>query len=599
MPHLKIHRLGTFLLVLGAVLPLVLGCASRSDDDPSDFMVITVSPGNGQSNVTAATQIVLRFSEPVDHRTVIGTQQIILADQSNAIVPISYQFQGENIIITPASPLASSSTYGVAVRPGVRDIYGSNIEKPFAALFSTGNVVGSIPNWPPFTWNPPSAAPGFTPQSFTMVGQLWVPRQRHRAALLDSGKVLICGGLTTTAITSASRSAELYDPTTRTWSLSQSNSGRGMHFVRYDHSILKLNNGHILVTGGGDNISIWDTCEEYNPLTDNFSLWSARMQSPRAGHTTALLANGNPIALGGVDNAGALQTTMEVFDYKVGGWVLVGTSFGGVGALGRAFHSTTTLANGDLLNSGGNWNNADLYKPGAAAGPNGIAQCTGTNMSTGRTGHTASLLTSGYGSGLVVVIGGWRSDTQAAHSTNTAELYDHSQTVINPVINGNQGVWTPVGQTMFFDRHWHTANILPNGKILVIGGYTDRVNPRGSGAEPPSVTALAEMFDPFNLGYNVNAPFSGINLTGNFDWTRDVQGNQIQVPNSHNPPGPPPPPGGLWKGLADHTATTMLDGSVLIVGGIDYDWRGAYGFYPRPPFFPHTVVSGLSFVYAP
>lgn len=593
------HPMLRTLLAAAALLPLVMGCATRSDDDPSDLLVITVTPASGQSNVAPSTQVVIRFSEPVDHRTVIGTNQIILADQANSVVPVSFQFQGENVVITPASPLASSSTYGVAVRPGVRDIYGNNIAQPFSALFSTGPVVGSIPNWPPFTWAPPQPAPGFPSKSFTMVGQLWVPRARHEAILLDSGKVMICGGLSTPAITSAIRDAEIYDPATRTWSISQSNNGRGMHFVRYDHSLLKLTSGHVLVTGGGDNISIWDSCEEYNPLTDNFSLWNARMQFPRAGHTSQLLANGNPIVFGGIDNAGNTLPNMEVFDYATGGWVLAGTSMSGMGA-GRSYHTSTTLSDNSILNCGGNYLcDADIYFPGSGTGTNGNGQATGTAMYVSRIGHTANLLTTGYGAGLVVVIGGWRSDIKQAHSTNIAELYDHTQSVINPVLNGNQGVWTAVGQSMFFDRHWHTSNVLPDGTILVVGGYTDRMNARQSGNEPPSVTALCEIFDPFGLGYNINAPFAGINLTGQFHWTQDAQGNQIQVPNSHNPPSFPPPPGGLWKGLADHSATTMLDGSVLLAGGIDWDWRGSYGFYPSPPFVPHAIVSPLSFVYTP
>ncbi len=552
---------------LAAALLIFSGCATRSDDDPTGFRVIAVSPSNGQSNVSTTATIMIRFSEPPDHQTVIGTNQIILADQSNAIVPVSFQFQGENLVLTPASPLASSATYGIAVRPGVRDIYGDNVEQPYAALFSTGTAVGSIPNWPPFTFNAPVPAPSFPSGTFTMVGQLWQARMRHEAMLLDDGKVLVCGGLTTPAVTSATRSAEVYNPASRTWAISKSNNNRGMHFVRYDHTLLKLTSGHVLVIGGGDNVSIWDTCEEYNPITDNFSLWGARLQNPRAGHTSALLANGNPIVIGGVDNTGATLSSMEVFDQTTNTWVYTSKGMGSLGAM-RAFHNTVTLSDGSLLNAGANMNNADIYFPGSGAGTNGIGQFTGTLMPSGHSnGASDTLITSGYGAGLVVIIGGFRVDWYIDAGFDFAQLYDHSQVVTTPAINGNRGAWTPVGQTMFHARHFHTANRLPSGKIVVAGGYIGRgptPPPASRGNRQPNlITTTAEVFDPFGLGYNVNAPFNGIDVTGRFTWTRNAAGTQTTIPN-------------LITGVTEHTATTLLDGTVLLAGGADYVFPAAF-----------------------
>jgi hypothetical protein len=585
----KLSRTLVFLTAVALCLSPMLGCATKSREDPQDLHVITMTPANGQSNVSPTAQIILRFSEPIDHRTVLGTQQIILADQSNSVVPVSYQFQGELVIITPGSPLASSATYGVAVRPGVRDVYGNNMEQPWAGLFATGPVVGSIPNWPPFTYNTPAPIPSFPPGEFTMVGQLWVPRWRHEAVLLDSGKVLVCGGCSQPNTTSVIRSAEIYDPATRTWSLSQSNNSLGMHFVRYDHRLVKLNNGHVLITGGGDNLSIWDTCEEYNPLTDNFSLWPARLQTARAAHTAELLANGNPIVIGGISSTGALLNTLEVFDWAAGAWVYTNTPmFGGAVSVpagpgffanitsGRANHLSITMYDGAILNVGGGTvigvlNLPDLFYPGGGSGVNAQGRSTATFMSAGRSQHSATLFTSGYQAGLVCVVGGNRTDMILGHNCNTAELYDHSVTPTNPVGNGLNGVWTPVGQTTILYRLGHTGNVLPNGKILVAGGATAY-----AGATPTSWSDTAELFDPFGLGYNVNAPFSGIDLTGQFDWTRDAQGNQAVMPN-------------LWTGLYLHTGTGLLTGNVLITGGLDF----------IPPPFNIVITSGMSFVYAP
>jgi hypothetical protein len=184
-------------------------------------------------------------------------------------------------------------------------------------------------------------------------------------------------------------------------------------------------------------------------------------------------------------------------------------------------------------------------------------------------------MTSGYGAGLVFVIGGWRADIMMAHGLQLAEIYDHSQILPNPGFqggNGTQGVFTPIGQTMFNSRHGHTATILSNQKILIVGGYTSYTT-YGAFA---TVSRTAELMDPFGMGHNINAPFSGIDLTARFDWTRDVQGNQTVVPN-------------LFTGISEHSSTTLLDGNVLIAGGVDF----------IPPPINMAICSGGSYIYAP
>jgi len=554
------------LLVAG--LASTVGCRFEwlgGDENLKDMVVLSTSPADRQTNVSSTTQIIIRFSVQPDPEFVVPNQaepwkvsQIILVNQSNSLVPISFSFNGEYLTLTPQSPLAPQSTYGVAVRPGTRDIYGNNITTPYAFTFSTGSTLTAIPNWPPFTIGTPTGG-GALPGTFTLTGMLNVAGGQHEAILLNDGKVLICGGISTPG-SAPFRRAEIYDPTTQTWTLSQGNNGQGMFFVRVEHSILKLLNGHILVTGGFDNSSVWDSVEEYDPLQDKFALHQTVMQRPRYWHTSALLGNGNPVVIGGVGPGGIIND-MEILDLKTGAWITCQSTIGGtvvVAGFGTGVfrgcyaHETLVLPDGAIFSCGGylagTLDLATLYWPSPGDGTQGTALFTGSHMTCHRDRHTATKITTGYGQGIVVVIGGERDDyTFAPICINTAEVYDHNLTAPVASMNGTQGTWAPVGMSMSEKRCNHTANILHTGKILVVGGY------RFVGVSP---TRTAELFDPFGQGVNLNAPWSGIDLTGNFDWTRNPQGIQTFVPN-------------LFTGVAIHSATTLRDGRVLIAGGND------------------------------
>ncbi|MHC4600100.1 MAG: Ig-like domain-containing protein [Planctomycetota bacterium] len=563
-------------VLMGGVV--LVGCRIEwlnPEETVRDLVVIHTSPGDRQTNVSQTATVIIRTSVPLDPEYVIPNQaepwknsQVILVDSTNAVLPSAYSFNGELLTLTPLAPFGLNTTYGVAVRPGTRDIYGKNIKTPYAFTFSTGGALSAIPNWPPFPLPGAGTAPPATPGTFTLTGQTSVARCLHEAVALNDGRVLICGGSATPGSTPF-RSAEIYDPVTQTWALSQSNQGNGMFFIRVRHTALKLHNGHVLVIGGTDNTTTWDTCEEYDPNTDTFGLHSNPMQSPRYWHTAVLLANGNVLAHGGVGQ-GVLLNTMEILDMQTGNWVLCQPTMGGtIGSnavlVGRYAHETVTLPDGGILSTGGYYaivhRSCDLYWPSVPGdGTAGNAQFTGTHLTTPRDQHTATVLTTGRGQGIVIVIGGERDDfIFSPIAVNTAEVYDHSQFVANPVFNANQGAWSPMGSAMTEKRCDHTSTLLASGKILVVAGC----NAVGTA---PSRTA--EMFDPFGLGNNVNMPWAGIDLTGKFDWTRDPQGNQTVLPN-------------LLSGIGWHSATTLRDGRVLIACGDD--------FHPLIGLFPVSL----------
>ncbi|MGA7749071.1 MAG: kelch repeat-containing protein, partial [Gallionella sp.] len=222
----------------------------------------------------------------------------------------------------------------------------------------------------------------------------------------------------------------------------------------------------------------------------------------RESHTATLLSDGTVLVAGGLTDpaAPAVLSTSELYDPSTNTW----TATAGSLATARDFHTATLLPNGMVLVAGGQDGNssiasAELYNPST-----GIWSSAGT-MNTSRYNHTATLLPNGK----VLVAGGWNGSVSSPTALNTAELY-------NPATNS----WTPAGN-LASARAYHTATLLPNGQVLVAGGFPI----------PPSTTpnASAELYDPAKN-----------------TWAAA---------------------GSLANGRMEHTATLLPTGKVLVAGG--------------------------------
>ncbi len=152
-------------------------------------------------------------------------------------------------------------------------------------------------------------------------------------------------------------------------------------------------------------------------------------------------------------------------------------------------------------------------------------------MAVARAGHTATLLDGpacktsprpGY-CGEVLVAGGTvdnPADPYSPPHTRSAELYD-----------AKTGAWTATGQ-LNVGRSAHTATLLADGKVLVIGGRTDDF----------SDTTSAELYDP---------------ATGVWSSCSSAGTPSASCPGATT---------GV-DGRYDHTATLLKSGKVLVVGG--------------------------------
>jgi hypothetical protein len=152
------------------------------------------------------------------------------------------------------------------------------------------------------------------PGTFTATGRMLVAREGHTATLLPNGKVLIAGGIPQLGPAALSVStAELYDPSTGSFS-----STGSMSVPRISHTATLLPDGRVLIAGGNAGIvnqadaPSTATAELYDSVTGTFTL-TGRMSGPRSSHTATLLNNGEVLISGGGATA-----TAELYDPVLG-----------------------------------------------------------------------------------------------------------------------------------------------------------------------------------------------------------------------------------------------------------------------------------------
>jgi hypothetical protein len=342
------------------------------------------------------------------------------------------------------------------------------------------------------------------------------PRYYHTATLLDNGMVLIAGGYNWAVPGSCPPHAELYNPAAGTFA----NAG-SLITPRYHHTATLLNNGKVLIAGGLAANGSLASAELYNPATRTFTP-TGRLNTGRAFHTATLLNDGQVLITGGSNSARGTTTylaTAELYNPLTGTFSYTTRTL----VTARAFHTATLLNNGQVLVAGG-YNgtyssdylaSAELYNPA-----NGTFSQTG-NSKYPRQMHTATRLSNG-----MVLIAGGNLGSLLSGLLASTELY-------NPA----NGTFSEAGR-LGAGRASHTATLLPNGMVLIVGGDGDGKVDLGS----------AELFDPATRTF-----FPTANLN---------------------------------TGRVNHTATLLSNGSVLIAGGThdsDDDVTGSAELYNSTP----------------
>jgi hypothetical protein len=308
--------------------------------------------------------------------------------------------------------------------------------------------------------------------------------------LLPNGKVLYAGGYgcftgynpstLDCSVTNYIAQAELYDPTTGTWSATGS-----LNYPRYNHTAILLPNGKVLVAGGaecsgtynpsngscsGGSGSTFTTAEIYDPNTGTWST-TGNLNSARDYTPATLLQNGKVLIAGGDSNS-----TAELFDLAP--------------SVGTITVSTNPVQINNSVTASANFTDIDTTDTHTAV----------WNWGDGNT--TTGTLTESNGSGSV-------SDS---HTYTSAGVYPITLTVTdNSGGSGTQtfqyiSVYNPTAQGLFSAGQKYTspagayaANTSLTGNVLFGLSY------KYQGTMPTGVRQFSMDFNQANFHFNATS----------------------------------------------------------------------------------------------
>ncbi len=283
--------------------------------------------------------------------------------------------------------------------------------------------------------------------TFSRAGDLGLARREAPGVLLADGKVLVAGGTTYNIRYEAVNAPEIYDPMTNSWTWTGS-----MSTSRRNHAMIRLANGKVLVIGGTDTSgNLLQSAEIYDPTTGLFTTVAA-MPEAREFALASLLPNGNVIVFGGYGGTDSgMLTSAIVYNPVTNAWSSISSRMQIGHGKGAAL---VTLADGRIMIAGGWENNG---------GSNlGVSKTDIFDPTTGQFSHGASLTLqrgdlTGHllNDGKVVFIGG----SDGSNVANSVDVYDPTTNQMIRQFN-----------TMFHTRYKHSSALLPDGRVLIIGG---------------------------------------------------------------------------------------------------------------------------------
>jgi hypothetical protein len=292
--------------------------------------------------------------------------------------------------------------------------------------------------------------------SFSSTGALSDSRTKFYMTALDDRRILVAGGMMITGrdllFLNRLGGAETFANSVFT------RVPTSMHDHRSDLAGAHLSNGSVLLVGGVTNSSTasgteLSTAEIFQSSTNTF-VSTPPMSRARRNPTATAVRNGSALTVlvaGGFDGHSTLSSA-EVFDPALQRFRQ--PSGGATMLRARWQHTATLLNNGQVLLIGGLDGNlnaqatAEIYDPATET-----FRTTGS-MRDPRVNHTATLLQNGR----VLIVGG-SSDVTFGVTLRSAEINDPST-----------GTFTALSTPLHTARLAHTATLLNDGRVLIVGG---------------------------------------------------------------------------------------------------------------------------------
>ncbi|MEK2687856.1 Kelch repeat-containing protein [Bdellovibrio sp. GT3] len=427
-----------------------------------------------------------------------------------------------------------------------------------------------------------------------------VPRAGHSSHLLPNGKVIIIGGAAHPTTSAPTEKTEIFDPATDQWTY-----GPDMPTAVSEFPSVTLSDNTILILGGLTTAAVTSitTVQAYDPSTNSFST-KAPMALGRYQAAAAVLPSGNVLLTGGWASTGSMTATTEIYNVSANTWS-AGPSLSG----NRRAHGAIGLPSGKILVTSGVSNltvpsiaakASEIYDPATnswsvdpiaieaghslgtllklpdgriliAGGGDpdytgavtetyiegqltGVAWIGSTPLLGGRVGNTTTLMKNGK-----ILFTGGQPLAEAAAVTESTAIYDSNTNTMT------------AGPNMANDRVYHTATLLPSGKVFIAGGMSFTLGGVASSS--------AEIYDP-----DLNT-FSPVTMpVGRYAHTTLVLPNGKLLISGGLDSGSSPvlqndvydPADGSWSTLTPRSAPALLD-TAFTISETEVIFIGPYG----------------------
>jgi N-acetylneuraminic acid mutarotase len=339
-----------------------------------------------------------------------------------------------------------------------------------------------------------------------------VGRWFHSATLLNNGNVLVVGG--ESKFRTGTKTAEIFNTGSGLWE----SAGNTLEKRGEGHTATLLDNGNVLLVGGSEQVEI------YNVSTGIFES-TGSIEKARSWHAITKLSDGKVLIAGGQDPSSRKpKNTAEIYDPNTGQWTKTGDM--------QEQHTTDSmvlLADGKALIGGKKY--SEVYNPSTGEWS---SQSLVVKQRLG--GYTLDKISDGT---ILMAGGGVLKGNQAGSiggalashdaflvKTMKVESYNPDTATwmpANPLLMGmenhdsihmkdgtlilvsastaqkydtTQGLWLALPDLLIERNYGHTATVLANGKVLIVGGNegADPFNPATNNLM--TGIARAEIYDP-------------------------------------------------------------------------------------------------------
>jgi N-acetylneuraminic acid mutarotase len=408
-------------------------------------------------------------------------------------------------------------------------------------------------------------------------------RQRHTATLLKDGNVLVAGGCMNQAGGAQNEpvKAEIYNPITNKWTVTppMPTPNRNQFLGRSEHAASLLPDGRVLITGGvtrneQGRPTILDTVLIYTPGARG-GAWTnmgSIQGTGRHSHTSTLIGGRYVIIIGGKDSAFNDIASLIAFDCQTNRWLNVNPmARGAVWAdipVARYLHTATLSPHDDYILAAGGYGVNDAYRFYIKRNVWEFAGILNPECPAGdgRSCHTANLLSNAR---TLVACGRNNLQPPPLGQTVGDGRLDHDAPQVAADWDGIPPVLTR--------RFWHTGTLGADGHVLLLGGLPSPGVPAITpGANQPVFPEVITCYDDIaweagrslqtaRYGHTATLLKNGrvlvVGGTG-------ADGNPIASTELISEAGVPlraDQP--LRTARSMHTATLMSNGDILVIGG--------------------------------